>query len=304
MPRSLIYITSPSYSGSTLLTILLAEHPLVATIGELKASAFGDIETYRCSCGELLRTCPYWSALSERISRAAPTFDLLAWKTHFTASSPLARRLLQTTLKGPAFEMLRELAISVYPPARRARERTLTLNKAVIDEVCEHSGRPVFLDGSKDPNRALFLQRSGLWDLYVIALVRDGRGFVNSEMRHNQSDVTTASSLWRNKIEEIEHLRRRLPDNRFMTVRYEDLCSAPEQTQNDIFRFANLTPIDLSLPITPVDRHLFGNEMRHKTVSALTNDVKWRDSLSAEALATFYTATNGLNQTLGYPADG
>ena len=39
----LVYILSPSYSGSTLLTFLLNTHPEIATIGELKAQALGNL---------------------------------------------------------------------------------------------------------------------------------------------------------------------------------------------------------------------------------------------------------------------
>ena len=59
----LLYILAPSFSGSTLLTYLLAQHPRVATVGELKATRMGSIDEYRCSCGEPMRTCEFWQAL-------------------------------------------------------------------------------------------------------------------------------------------------------------------------------------------------------------------------------------------------
>ena len=51
----LIYIMSPSFSGSTLLTFLMGAHPSVATVGELKATSLGDIDEYDCSCGSRIR---------------------------------------------------------------------------------------------------------------------------------------------------------------------------------------------------------------------------------------------------------
>ena len=44
-PR-LLYILAPSYSGSTLLTYLLSQHDAIATVGELKATSRGDLDTY------------------------------------------------------------------------------------------------------------------------------------------------------------------------------------------------------------------------------------------------------------------
>lgn len=46
-----VYITSASCSGSTPLTFLFGAHPDIATAGELKAIAMGDIEEHNGSCG-------------------------------------------------------------------------------------------------------------------------------------------------------------------------------------------------------------------------------------------------------------
>ena len=69
MPE-MIYILSPSYSGSTLLTCLLARHPDIATVGELKASALGSLDSYKCSCGELLRECQFWDRIASRMTES------------------------------------------------------------------------------------------------------------------------------------------------------------------------------------------------------------------------------------------
>ena len=68
-PESVLYILGPSYSGSTLLTLLLAQHPQIATIGELKAATVGRIPDYRCSCGQLLRECALWRDVQARMQR-------------------------------------------------------------------------------------------------------------------------------------------------------------------------------------------------------------------------------------------
>ena len=71
-----VYIASPSYSGSTLLTFLLAAHPEVASIGELKASAMGDADAYTCSCGAPIRRCPFWRRVCDELARRGLDFDL------------------------------------------------------------------------------------------------------------------------------------------------------------------------------------------------------------------------------------
>ncbi|MFK7913283.1 MAG: hypothetical protein AB8B93_05170, partial [Pseudomonadales bacterium] len=177
MRTRLLYITSPSYSGSTLLTILLAEHTAVSTIGELKASAFGNIEEYACSCGALLRACPFWTGIEQSIRTQAPSFDLHDWRTHFRADSGLASKILAHGLKGPYFEQVRDLATKLIPGLAKTKAQIIQNNKRVIDAVVAATNTQAFIDGSKDPIRARYLIESKLWDCSVITLIRDGRGF-------------------------------------------------------------------------------------------------------------------------------
>ena len=85
--RDLVYILAPSYTGSTLLTFLLAQHKGIATIGELKATARGDLETYRCSCGSLMRECHFWEKVTDRMQKADVSFTLDDFGTHFQSDS-------------------------------------------------------------------------------------------------------------------------------------------------------------------------------------------------------------------------
>src|SRR5687768_14901048 len=99
----LLYITSSSFSGSTLLTFLLAAHPRIATVGELKATSRGDVDKYRCSCGAFIRSCPYWRSLGEELGRRGVPFDVEDFGTHFRfkEAGTLADRILAAEVRGP-----------------------------------------------------------------------------------------------------------------------------------------------------------------------------------------------------------
>ena len=60
---TLVYLLAASHSGSTLTAQLLASHPEIGTIGELKASARGNPEDYLCSCGVQISLCTFWGRL-------------------------------------------------------------------------------------------------------------------------------------------------------------------------------------------------------------------------------------------------
>lgn len=72
----LIYIAGSSYSGSTLMDLLLGSHPAVESLGEAKkipfvqASVRNGIEA-RCNCGELVADCGFW----QRVLGDGDTFD-------------------------------------------------------------------------------------------------------------------------------------------------------------------------------------------------------------------------------------
>ena len=74
----LAYILAASHSGSTLLSMLLGSHPQIATIGEMNLSpkAMGDLDHYRCSCGDLIRRCRFWEQVREGMVSRGFAFDL------------------------------------------------------------------------------------------------------------------------------------------------------------------------------------------------------------------------------------
>ena len=68
--NKLAYILAASHSGSTLLSMLLGSHQQIATVGELKLStkAIGDIDRYRCSCGQFIRRCDFWQKIAANMA--------------------------------------------------------------------------------------------------------------------------------------------------------------------------------------------------------------------------------------------
>ena len=67
--------------------MLLGSHPDVCTVGELKATSLGDPDTYRCSCGELIRACGFWRDVAARMAERGRPFDVLHAKTHINAGA-------------------------------------------------------------------------------------------------------------------------------------------------------------------------------------------------------------------------
>lgn len=299
--HELAYILSPSYSGSTLLTFLLATHPSIATIGELKATAMGDIDSYRCSCGAMIRECGFWKRLTGELTDRGVGFDLENFGTHFQADSrPLANRLLHGRVRGRLFEAARDTALCVLPTCRRNRERVLQKNQAVIDAIRDIQGGEVFLDGSKDPVRLKHLVASGLWNVKAICLIRDGRGVANSYMRHYDVPMTVAAKEWRQAHEECDRVVSRLPAASSITVHYETLCRDPDRTLSAVFEFLGLDSRRASRDFHAVEHHILGNAMRLRSSSEIVLDEKWKSTLTAADPQTFDRLAGDLNRRYGY----
>lgn len=297
--RHLAYIMGPSYSGSTLLTLLLADHPEIATVGELKATSMGDISSYRCSCGELLTSCSFWYKVKRMMQEQGRDFDFSDFKTHFRAEkNPLTDRLLRASLRGPLFEVMRKIGFLLSPSARRARQGIIDQNRTLIEIICTLQQAGTFLDDSKEPVRLKFLLAAGWWDIRVIHLIRDGRGITNSYMRHNNATMAQAAQEWVQTQQECNRMARLLGKSRCLTVHYEELCHKPEKTLTAIHQFLGLEPGASSS--SKRTKHIMGNQMRLGSLQDIRLDEKWKQAISVEDLHIFSTTTGELNHLHGY----
>ncbi len=298
--KSLVYILCPSYSGSTLLTLLLATHRDIATIGELKATPLGDVTKYPCSCGVPIVSCPFWEEVGRAMATRGHVFSPSAFDTHFRARSWLADAVLRAGLRGSLFEAARRVAAGLLPAARHRFREVLARNIAMIDCVCEITGGRVFLDGSKDPIRLQYLRRSGFPEVRLLYLLRDGRGTAFSIMRHHEVPMEQAALEWVRDQLECDRAMAALPEAARLRIRYEDLCREPGRIMERIYRFLDLDPQLGSLTYHAADHHILGNSMRLHSLQTIRLDEGWREGLSPSELATFEDIGGRLNRAHGY----
>ncbi len=295
----LLYIMAPSYTGSTLLTYLLAMHPDIATIGELKASAMGSVDTYTCSCGTLIRECGFWRQVSEEMAQRGLPFSFENFGTHFRSKEYLCDRLLRAGIKGPLLEMLRHAGFTILPRCGKKRDRIVLQNQIIMEIVKAIQGGRVFLDGSKDPNRVAYFSSSGLWNIRVIYLIRDGRGTTNSYMRHYNVTMEIAAREWVHTHRQCDRIKEKMGDD-CLTMHYEDLCRNPDDVLQRIFQFVGIDTDSISTDFRSVEHHILGNAMRMTSTSAIRIDEKWKKILTSDDLAVFKAIAGHLHTSYGY----
>lgn len=298
--KDLIYIMSPSYSGSTLLTFLMAMHPEIATVGELKATSMGSIDEYVCSCGEKINQCGFWGDVTKRMNERGQKFSLADFGTHFSSDDYLCGRFLRAGVHGALVEKVRGLAINILPNCSATYKATLEQNRALIDTITSLQGATAFLDDSKDPVRVKYFLESGYWNVKIIYLTRDGRGTTNSYMKHYNAGMNEAIVQWLSKCNEMDAVIQNLDGDSFIKIRYEDLCENPESTLKKIFSYANLDSSTVASDFKTVKHHILGNSMRLGSSGEIRLDEKWKSALTEADLKEFEKMGGAMNARLGY----
>jgi hypothetical protein len=301
-----VYIMGHGYSGSTLLTFLLSTHPQIATIGELGIAPhakeeFGRPEEYFCSCRTPVRECGFWQRVSREMAERGHAFDIWDADLDFRVrDSGIADLLLRAVQRGPLLETARSAGIRLVPSARRQHDRIAARISSLAEVITRIKGSDVFLDSSKRPERATLMQRSGGFDLRVIHLVRDGRAVSWSSMKHLKIGPEEAARSWLADNQGSEHARRYFPADRWMSLRYEDLCADPDGTLRRIHAFAGLPSRNSFHNFRAVDHHIIGNQMRLSSTSEIRLDESWKTALAPEQMTLIDRLVAPLNRRYGY----
>ena len=300
--RDLLYILSPSFSGSTLLTFLLAAHPDIATVGELKASAIGDVGTYRCSCGSLLIQCKFWRRIKEEMAHRGANFRYENFYTHFSNGDEFVafRRMINLGSKNDICAGASDVVLKTVPGYRELLNKIVEQNRALVEVISAIQNGRIFLDASKDPERLNQLSRTGHWQIKVIRLLRDGRGIAYSYMKHTRAPMQQAAREFLKTDRACDRIVRRLNPSDLLTVKYEDICSHPEETIEKILSRLDLNRDKSGLRRSPSELHILGNSMRLKAGSSVMLDEAWRTELTWQDLATFDKIAGGWNASRGY----
>jgi hypothetical protein len=305
--RRIRYVCMPGspFTGSTLLGLLLNEHPQLASIG----AATGlirtvDLTTYACSCGKLFRECEFWAYVATRtreLGHPVNIFQTNFWNTHFRLShSKLINALLIRSLGQNQVNDVRDAFIWQLPPVRRARTDMGWNTWSLATAVLERTGKQVFVDTARDHQRPKYLWNHPRLDVKVIHLIRDPRGNAASIMKHANVDAAEAARQWRHYNVEAARVKRYLPPTAWMTLYYEELCADPGAVLD---RIADFVGVDRAVsqpgPRDP-DRHIIGNTMRLKALNEIREDRSWQTNLDRRELDVIARIAGSASRGLGY----
>jgi hypothetical protein len=299
-----VYLTSLSFSGSTLFSFLVNSHPKIATVGEMTGpTSSQDPETYRCSCGKKIKECEFWNQVAERMESRSLPFDAGSFDTKIQVGTAVrAQRVLNDSLRSSTLEDIRDWMLKLFPSQHRRLRYLVARNKALATSVLEVTGKSVFFDASKNPMRIRHLGNQPDVDLRVVHLVRDVRGASLSK-RKNQgiANWQRAVYAWVRTNRNIERQLRRLPPDKWIRIRYEDLCRSPAATLNRFFEFCGLERHAMPADFSSVEHHIVGNKMRLSNVGQVSLDEGWRRTLTLDEQAYAEKLAGSMQTRYGYP---
>jgi hypothetical protein len=309
-PVRYVCMTGANYCGSTLLALLLNAHPSCVSVGEITGPRRGvDLNEIRCSCGAQFFECDFYPRIAERMAELGTPFELYNtnWATCYRASDlRLLNALLARSLRNDRLNGWRDQLVDALPFLGRHIQARMSVAGAVtrtFARAClDLSGKAVFVDSSKDPQRPKWLYRTRGIDLRVIHLVKDVRAGTASFMKHhNIEDAAKAARLWRRANLEADRTLRQLPRERWLRVYYQDLCADPQGVLDRVTDFVGVARRPMPENFRDQEHHiLVGNEMRFGDSRSIQHDTSWRARLSERDLDAIARVGGRVNRQLGF----
>jgi hypothetical protein len=337
-PVTLLKITGLGRSGSTILDIVLGNHPQIESVGEvgnLIRNGWISQESLRgidqkklrvplCTCGKRLdvlyidtpeEACPFWSSVRRE------------WVERTDRDSIESYPKLQDT-----FELKRRWPRLLYEKRRpsAAFRSYARLTLAFFESIRAVSKKPIIVDSSKSPVRTFALSMVPGIDLYVVHLVRDGRGVITSLRKSFEKDPQAGimwdhkgNPIWKTAVRRtvlylvsvlrwmVQNLAAewvciQLGPKRTMRLRYEDFVADPKTALEGIGSLMELDLSDLADGASSgkpmqAGHNIGGNRTKKSgTITLRPDDKEWKTALSPTEQRLSWVLIGWLMRRYGY----
>lgn len=300
---NIIYIMSFSRSGSTLLDIVLGNHPYMFSCGELmRLASHGWIKKEYCSCEKTVAQCALWSKV------------YAAWHEK-TGLMPEDLERLQEK-----YERLRSL-FSVLKNKIAPSEEFKTYQHATLslfEAIHEITGKDNIIDSSKSPSRFFALSTIKQLKIKPIHLVRDSRAVswsmaksyeknIKAGIENNMpaESVTKTAVMWLFYNLQASVTAGFASAQKPARIRYEDLTASPKETLAKACNYCECDPdalikkIENNDPFT-IEHVAAGNRLRMSKSINIKHDDEWEKNMPANFKQKAELITGLLLKKYGY----
>lgn len=283
-------IVGPGRSGTTILAAVLGEVGGIVDVGELRwLFQRGLVERRSCGCGLPPDECPVWSAVVRKVladgreapgqfgARIAAVQGVLTSRRH-------RRRVIRRAARGEH-----------WAPLEPVREVMAPL----VPVIAAVTGARVIVDSSKRAQDAAVLAGLDAVDHYVLHMVRDPAAVAFSWGRRNKTirvaggeramgtrGLLSSLARWTESSLGAAILRRQVPPDRWLFLRYEDFAAEPRAAVSRVLAFLGEDSpapfVDDETVVLHVNHTVAGNPNRFRVGSVrITLDSEWASRMPA-----------------------
>jgi hypothetical protein len=334
-PVKVLKITGLGRSGSTILDVVLGNHSQIESVGEasnlirngwISRESLREIPKNRlrvpiCTCGKRLdvlyvdapdEACPFWSSVRREWVQRADR-DSIESYPKLQNDFELKRRWSRYGL-----DSVPRLLYEKRRPSAAFRSYA-RLTRTFFESIRAVSGKPIIVDSSKSPARALAFGMIPGIDLYVVHLVRDGRGVITSLRKTFKKDVEAGimwdhkgHPMWKTVVRWIvlnlatEWICIQLGPKRTMRLRYEDFVADPKSALEKIGTLIELDLTDVADAASSgkpmhAGHNIGGNRTKKSgTITLRPNAEEWRTALSPTEQRLSWISMGWLMRRYGY----
>jgi hypothetical protein len=303
-------IVGPGRSGTTVLAGILGEVEGLVDVGELRwLWRRGLLERRSCGCGAPVDECPVWSAvvakiMAGRTGTAAELAEEVAAAQGVLASRRHRLRVIRSAATG-----------ADWPPLETVRAVTAEL----VQATAEVARARVIVDSSKRAQDAAVLAGLDEVDHYVLHMVRDPGAVAFSWGKRDKTirvaggtramgtrGLLSSLTRWTESSLGAAALRRHVPPERWMFLRYEDFATQPRAALTRILAFIDedgaLPFVEDDTVVLGVNHTVAGNPNRFRAGRVRVSlDSEWRRRMPRHRQLLVRVLTWPLLLRFGYP---
>lgn len=288
----MVYIIGDNRSGSTLLDYLLSKHPDAYSLGELHnlydyyyRIGPGIIYDWRCSCGESIKECNFWSEILREISFSTSFKTRL--KPKFLGKLALIR---PKTQQNALDALIKDQSI-----VSEGEEITKNCWR-IYNKTFDKTKKKILIDSSKDPLEAYFRFKFRQGKIRFLLIERNIMAVAHSNMNRTNEQKQEVKEFLKTKEKSIyKHLISRYMTalkNRFLAekiqcqstipivkrIDYLDLTTDPEKTIKEICKFLNIEEFEPPLVTNQYDErpHTLGGSPSRYAKRPIQPDMRWQ----------------------------
>ena len=283
MPLKYVSLLGTSFSGSTLVSMLMSSQPRVVSFGDTYVPPNPDhYPKHPCSCGLWYEECPPRVAISDAIrSGGIPDYSWdRATGTPVPKHLPWKLRQKWPLGKSSSLPFHRSMPDSL----RRFLYRRFYLENALMLQGLEDTGMyDVYFDGSKSVVRTELL-RSTIPDIRVVHMVRHPGAYFYHFHRIGDTQYEKHLRHWFRYHHHARSLTGSMAPEKVLVITYESIVKYPEQFVETMEGFVGMQQSDSSdrSQIHRSQVHVIGNRMRETADRVLDYSNTWRGKMPAE----------------------